>query len=155
MVLLSRRAAVRSVVGGVVFGPLSAGAQSVWHLITPQEEGRDDVAPHVLALPDRSGPPTIDLLRPDLSRPIHNPTTIEVQFSPGPGGAIDMASFSATYGWLGIDVTRRLLQHAVTTGNGFVARDVDLPLGNHRITLSIADTAGRASSRTFALSVAR
>jgi hypothetical protein len=127
----------------------------VWHLITPEEEARDDVAPHAAARPDRSGPPTIYLLRPDISRPIRNPTTIELRFSPGPGGAIDMASFSATYGWLGIDVTRRLLQHAVTTGNGFVARDVDLPLGNHRITLSIADMTGRATSRTFDLSVAR
>ena len=35
------------------------------------------------------------------------------------------------------------------------AHDVDLPLGNHRITLSIADTAGGSASRTFSLSVAR
>jgi hypothetical protein len=155
MALRFKSAATLSIAASIALAILPAAAQSVWHLITPQEEARDDVAPHAPALPDRSGPPTIDLLRPDLSRPIRNPTTIELRFSPGPGGAIDMASFSATYGWLGIDVTRRLLQHAVTTGNGIVARDVDLPLGNHRITLSIADTAGRASSRTFALSVAR
>ncbi|MBV8187997.1 MAG: hypothetical protein JOY64_35190 [Alphaproteobacteria bacterium] len=155
MSLWSKSQVTLSIAAGMVLATLPAAAQSVWHLITPDEEARDDVAPHAPALPDRFGPPTIDLLRPDLSRPIHNPTTIELRFSPGPGATIDMASFSATYGWLGIDVTRRLLQHAVTTGNGLIARDVDLPLGNHRITLSIADTTGRASSRTFSLSVAR
>ena len=132
-----------------------AAAQSVWHLITPQEEASDDVAPHTPAPPDRGGPPTIYLVQPDISQPIRNPTTIEIRFSPGPGGTIDIGSFTATYGWLGIDVTRRLLAHAVTTAYGLVAHDVDLPLGNHRVTLSIADTTGRSASRTFNLTVTR
>jgi hypothetical protein len=143
------------VAAGLALAAFPAAAQSVWHLITPEEAVRDEAAPHVPAPPDRSGPPTIDLLRPDISRPIYNPVTIELRFTPGPGGAIDMATFNATYGWLGINVTRRLLDHAVTTAGGLVAHDVDLPLGDHRVTVSIADTAGRSASRTFNLSVAR
>jgi hypothetical protein len=143
------------VTAGFVPAALPAAAQSVWHLITPDEEARDEAAPHVPAPPDRSGPPAIDLLRPDISRPIQNPVTIELRFSPGPGGAIDMASFNATYGWLGINVTHRLLEHSMATANGLVAYGVDLPPGNHRVTLSIADTSGRSSSRTFSLSVSR
>jgi|HubBroStandDraft_6_1064221.scaffolds.fasta_scaffold230788_3 hypothetical protein len=154
MALLSTRAVALTIAAGIGVVTLPAAAQSTWHLITPQEETRDDVAPHIPAPPDRSGPLTIDLLRPDLSRPIRNSKTIELRFSPGPGGTINTGSFNATYGWLGIDVTRRLLEHAVIT-NGLVAHDVDLPLGNHRITLSIADTAGGSASRTFGLSVAR
>jgi hypothetical protein len=140
---------------GFALTALPAAAQSVWHLITPDEEARDEAAPHVPAPADRSGPPTIDLVRPDISRPIQNPVTIEVRFTPSPGGAIDMATFNATYGWLGINVTRRLLDHSVTTASGLIARDVDLPLGNHRVTLSIAETSGRSASRTFSLSVVR
>jgi len=134
---------------------LPAAAQSEWHLISAREEARNNVAPHNRAPPDRAGPLTIDVVRPDLSRPIQNPTTIELRFSPGPGVTVATGSFHAAYGWLGIDVTRRLLQHAVITANGLVARDVDLPPGDHRITLSIADTSGRSASRTFNLSVAR
>jgi len=66
-----------------------------------------------------------------------------------------MATFNATYGWLGIDVTRRLLEHSVTTRIGLVAHDVALPLGNHRVTLSIVDTSGWSTSQTFNLSVSR
>jgi hypothetical protein len=143
------------IAAGIGLVTLPAAAQSDWHLITQQEEARGAAAPHNRAPPERSGPLTIDLVRPDLSRPIRNPTTIELRFSPGPGVTIATGSFHAAYGWLGIDVTRRLLQHAVITANGLVARDVDLPPGDHRITLSIADTSGRSASRTFSLSVAR
>ena len=103
---------------------------------------------------DLPAPPSIELVRPDISRPIQNPVTIEVHFIPGPGRAINMSSFNATYGRLGINITRRLLEHADKTANGLVAHDIELPSGNHRVTLSIADTTGKTASRTFNLSVA-
>ena len=134
---------------------LPGAAQTTWKLITPDEEARDDAAPRVPAPADLPPPPTIDLLRPDISRQIQNPVTIEVQFTPGPGRAIDMRTFNATYGWLGINITQRLLEHAVTTPNGLSAANVELPAGDHRVTLSIADTSGKTASKTFRLSVAR
>jgi hypothetical protein len=134
---------------------VAATAQTTWQLITPDEEVRDDAAPHLAPPPDTIGLPTIELVRPDIERELRNPVTIEVRFGPGPGEAIDMRTFSATYGWLGIDITRRLLDHSSITANGLLAYDVMLPLGSHRVTLSIADTSGRASSRTFRLSVGR
>lgn len=133
----------------------AAAAQPVWHLLTTAEEARDEAAPHLAATSDLPGPPRIDVLRPDLSRPIQNPATIEIRFSPSPGGAIDMRTFHARYGWLGINITRRLLDHSAATANSLVAFNVDLPPGEHRVTLSIADTTGRSSSRTFNLSVSR
>lgn len=66
-----------------------------------------------------------------------------------------MSTFSATYGWLGLDITQRLLEHGVATPNGLSAANVELPAGDHRVTLSIADTAGKTASRTFRFSVAR
>jgi hypothetical protein len=133
--------------------PHPALAQTAWKLVTPEEEERDRAAPKVPGPPDLPPPPTIDLLRPDLSGPIQNPVTIKVQFSAGPGREIDMRSFNATYGWLGINITGRLLEHAATTPNGLSAENVDLPLGQHRVTLSIADTSGKRASRTFQFSV--
>jgi hypothetical protein len=130
-------------------------AQKEWELIPPREEARDDAAPHVPGPPDLPPPPAIDLLRPDLSKLIRNPVTIEVRFSAGPGRPIDIRSFKATYGWLGINITGRLLEHAMTTSNGLSAENVDLPPGDHEVTLSIADTSGKDASRTFRFSVAQ
>lgn len=155
MACLSTWTAAMLVFIGLAATPPPATAQATWRLITPDEEARDAVAPHLSAPPDTPAPPAIELVRPDIAQPVRNPVTIEVQFSPGPGRTIDMDSFSARYGWLGIDITRRLLDHAAVTANGLVAADVDLPLGNHRVTLSIADTSGKSASRTFHLSVVR
>ena len=128
---------------------------AAWPLVTPEEDRRDDAAPHVPGPADMPGPPTIEVVRPDLSGSIRNPVTIDIQFNAGPGGTIDMRSFRATYGWLRLDITSRLLQHATQTANSLSAADIDLPQGNHSVTLSIADTSGKRASRTFRLSVAR
>ena len=66
-----------------------------------------------------------------------------------------MRTFKATYGWLGVNITGRLLEHATTTPNGLSAENVDLPAGDHKVTLSIADTIGKISTRTFRFSVAQ
>jgi hypothetical protein len=66
-----------------------------------------------------------------------------------------MRTFNATYGWLGINITQRLLAHAVTTPNGLSAENVELPPGDHRVKLSIAGTSGKMASRTFRFSVSR
>ncbi len=60
-----------------------------------------------------------------------------------------MQSFGATYGWLGINITNRVLQHAVKGPDGLSAANVNLAIESHRITLSIADNVGKTGSRTF------
>jgi hypothetical protein len=97
----------------------------------------------------------IQLLRPDISKPINNPITIEVRFSAGSGTAIDMRTLKATYGWLGINITSRLLAHAKRTPNTLMAENVDLPIGDHRVRVSIANMSGKTASKTFRFSVAR
>lgn len=153
MAIVTTRRILSVVLG---FLPAALGSQAyAWQLITPEEERSENAAPDVSPLPDRPPPPTITLVRPDISQPIRNPVTIEVRFSPGPGSSIEMRSFQATYGRLGINITQRLLDHAVTTPGGLSAVDVELPAGSHRVTLSVADTAGRTASKTIRFSVAR
>jgi hypothetical protein len=130
-------------------------ARAPWDLVTPAERARDRAAPHVPGPPDLPAPPEIVLLRPDISRPIRNPVTVKAQFRAGPNRAINMGSFKATYGWLGIDITGRLLEHATKTANGLSAENVEIPLGTHKITISIADTSGKTALRTFQFSVVR
>src|SRR6516162_3438924 len=128
-----------------------------WDLITPEEEARDNAAPHVSQATPRTVPhsPVIDVRQPNLSRPIYNPTTINVQFRAAHGATIVMSTFRATYGWLGIDITARLLEHATKTANSLSAQNVDLPVGDHKITVTIADNHGRTGSRVLRMSVAQ
>ena len=138
--------------------PISrAHAVEGWDLITPEEEARDNAAPHVSQPTPRTVPhsPVIDVRQPNLSRPIYNPTTINVQFRAAHGATIVMSTFRATYGWLGIDITARLLEHATKTANSLSAQNVDLPVGDHKITVSIADNHGRTGSRVLRMSVAQ
>jgi hypothetical protein len=152
---LSRRASVLLVTAGAVLASFSTRAQAPWRLITPDEEARDNATPEGPVPPDLPPPPAIDLVRPDISGTVRNPVTIEVRFRAGSGETIDMRTFNATYGRLGINITGRLLAHAVTTPDGLSADNVELPSGSHRVTLSIADTSGKRASRTFRFSVAR
>lgn len=126
-----------------------------WRLITPDEQARDDVAPEGPPPADLPPPPAIDLLRPDIAGPVRNPVTIEVRFRAGANHPIDMRTFNATYGRLGINITSRLLEHAATMPDGLSAENVELPTGSHRVTLSIADTSGKTASRTFRFTVVR
>ena len=151
MANISRRA-ILVLATGTALAP-AAGAQAPWKLVTPDEEARDNAAPDGPPPPDLAAPPAIELVRPDISGPVRNPVTIEVRFTASAGQTIDMRSFSATYGRLGINITGRLLEHAVTTPNGVSAESVELPSGTHRVTLAIADTSGRTASKTFRFSV--
>ena len=154
MTTISMRARVLFVPLGLALAAFPLRAQA-WPLITPDEEARDNAAPEGVAPADLPPPPAIDLLRPDISAPVRNPVTIEVRFRAGANHAIDMRTFNATYGRLGINITGRLLEHAATTPDGLSAENVELPTGSHRVTLSIADTSGKTASRTFRFTVAR
>jgi len=97
----------------------------------------------------------ITVTQPDISRAVNNPMTFDFQFRAAPGSAINPSTFQAKYGWLGIDITNRLLDHATRTPNGLFAANVNVPTGNHRITVSIADNRGRVGTRAVNLHVLR
>ena len=154
MTTISMRARALFIPLGLALSTFPLKAQA-WPLVTPDEEARDNAAPEGSAPADLPPPPVIDLVRPDVSGPVRNPVTIEVRFRAGASHAIDMRTFNATYGRLGINITGRLLEHAVTMPDGLSAENVDLPTGSHRVTLSIADTSGKTASRTFRFTVVR
>jgi len=77
-----------------------------------------------------------------------------VRYSAGSGAAIDMR-FRATYGWLEINITNRLLRHVTKTSDTLLAENVNLPVGNHQVMLSIADRLGKRALRTLRFTVAQ
>src|SRR5262249_4699092 len=128
-----------------------------WPLVTPGAEARDNAAPRLRqsATPMVQGAPVITVRQPDISRALNNPMTFDIQFRAAPGSTINPSTFQARYGWLGINITSRLLDHATRTTNGLFAANVNVPTGNHRISVSVADNRGRVGTRVVNLHVLR
>jgi len=62
---------------------------------------------------------------------------------------IDLSSLRVTYGWLGVDIAKRVMEHAHVVASGLLAENADIPAGYHRVTLQIADNMHRVGVRTF------
>jgi len=134
----------------------NARAANAWSLVSADEVERDRSAPRKaltrgLALPNA---PQIQVLTPEESARLPHPFSVHAKFIPAPDATIVVSSFRATYGWLEIDITDRLLQHARVTADGVAAEDVDAPSGEHRVNVSIADSLGRVGHRSFRFTIA-
>ena len=122
---------------------LRATPAVAWPLVSAEEERREG----------RAAPPSIAVIQPDSGKPISGPVAIQLAFYTRPDATIDTSTFKATYGFLGLNITERLLKHAKLTPKGITAEDVSIPTGQHRITLSVADTMKRVARRTFEVTV--
>jgi hypothetical protein len=140
----------------IVVVSASRSRAAEWSLITDEEFRREQAAPHIeesFALPPQ-GAPIIDILEPDQTKTIKSPVTIRVRFQAQDGAVIDKSSFHVTYGFLGIDITRKIVDHAQLTEQGITATDAQLPSGHHKVTLQIADNRRRVATQTFEFTVA-
>ncbi|NBP40009.1 MAG: hypothetical protein EBV34_16505 [Betaproteobacteria bacterium] len=79
------------------------------------------------------GAPRIELLSPDIKKPVNVPTKI--------------------YGAFKIDITQRLLGVAKVTKDGIQVTDASLPSGKHQLLLSLTDTLGRESQQVISFIV--
>ena len=154
---MRRRLAIAILAFSLLILPGSWAIAVAWPLVTPGAEARDNSAPHLRqsATPAVQGAPVITVTQPDISRAVRNPMTFDIQFRAAPGSTINPSTFQANYGWLGINITSRLLAHGTRTPNGLFAANVNVPTGNHRISVSIADNRGRVGTRVVNLHVLR
>jgi hypothetical protein len=133
-----------------------ARAEHLWLLVTPEEVRQDRARPHGPEpefLGSASIGPDIQMVRPDIFTPVRVPVSLLIQFVTQPGTSIDSSTFKATYGWLNIDITKRLLDHATLSASGLSADNASIPPGVHRVTLSVADSLGHVGSRVFSFTV--
>ena len=82
-----------------------------------------------------------------------SPVTIKIAFHAQDGATIDPSSLRITYGFLKIDITKRVLDHATLTADGLTAVDAVLPSGQHHVTMQIADSKGRVTAKSIAVTV--
>lgn len=100
-----------------------------------------------------SGGPVIELLNPQLlSQAIKSPTRIVLLFKPS-DSPVNFASFKVLYGKARFDITSRIMKKAKVGANTIIVEDVELPEGEHRFAILIADVQGRLSTREFSVRV--
>lgn len=125
-----------------------------WTLITEEDFAREAAAPQVsMSFAQAPDGPLIEVVHPEVSKTISTPITIELRWQPKEQTGIDISSFRATYGWMGLDITGKIRERAQITQEGLLAKDAKLPAGTHRVTVQIADNLRRVGQRTFEFTV--
>ena len=100
-----------------------------------------------------TGGPLIELVNPQLlSQAVKSPARIELLFKPK-DGAVNLSSFKVHYGKARFDITSRILRKAKIGANSILIEEAELPEGEHRFAISIADIQGRMSSQEFMVRV--
>ena len=81
------------------------------------------------------------------------PVRIELAFKPAPGARIVPSTFRVLYGLLKIDLTDRLRKHATVTESGVVVENAQVPNGQHRLILQVADDQGNTAEQELRMRV--
>jgi len=142
----------------------SAWAQAVptFDLVTAAEAGQAAkaeaeapgiITPRQVPAP-RPNAPGIKVVTPVAAgTPVAAPLRIEVAFTPQPGSRIVPSSFRVLYGLLKIDLTERLRQHATVSESGVVVDRANVPDGQHRLFLQVADDKGNTAEQELRIRV--
>lgn len=130
---------------------------AAWDLVTRGEVKREHTAHHNKAAPASAGhgAPIITIEKPNPRDRLVPPLTLHITFRPQGGATIEPKTFRATYGSLGIDITRHIVAHARLSSSGLIANNASIPAGSYRVTLRIADNRHRVGARTFQFTVHR
>ena len=119
-------------------------------LVTPEEVRAERHAqikepPRMRAFPT-PGAPKIHVVQPEISGgSLQNPIRIELHFSSTSDADIDPGSFRAYYGFLRVDLTKRILKSVHVAKSGLKIENAEIPSGSHRLFLRIADSKERTT----------
>jgi len=126
-----------------------AAAAPQWSLVSPKEAAEETSAETSGAYKEPSEvlskdifTPIIQVLIPRIDAPTKPPFNVRVEVKPFGNFGVDYKSLKIRYGWMGLDVTARMLQYGKWQGNAFIVSGAVAPAGTHNFKVSIADTAG-------------
>jgi hypothetical protein len=103
---------------------------------------------------DMNGP-SITVMKPNRGLPIQPPVDIDVRFKPAEGATVNISSLKIKYGFLGLDITQRILQApgVQVSAEGLRASGARLPSGSHKLLIEIADNYGRVGRQPLEFTV--
>ena len=146
----------------VLVGAMLAGAAEPAHFeLLSAREFRSELAarraPGAQFVP-RAGDlyaPTITVVKPNNSVPIQPPVDIVVHFAAAQGSTVNISTLKILYGFMKLDVTQRILQApgVQVSPEGLNASGADLPRGNHKLLIEIADNLGRIARQPIEFTV--
>ncbi|MBX3636070.1 MAG: hypothetical protein KF683_11915 [Rubrivivax sp.] len=164
----------RHILSGIVLGLLAllvlglarAQAPAAFELITTAEAQQEAAAQAAEAARPRVVPRSAPVPRDPGARPairvvaprsadaqVPAPLRIEVAFNAAPGTRIVPESFRVLYGLLKIDLTERLRSHAAISESGVVVERAQVPDGQHRLILQVADDRGNLAEQELRIRV--
>jgi len=91
--------------------------------------------------------PHITIKSPSVKSGLYSPIKIDINFKASDDATIQVDSLKVLYGWMDLDITDRIMQYAQVSRTGISAENVELPVGEHNITIEITDTKGRGSEK--------
>ena len=97
--------------------------------------------------------PLISISSPTKTSVLYSPIRVEINFKSADDANIQFDSLRVLYGWLNLDITDRIKEHAQVTAAGILAENVELPVGEHHITIEIMDTMKRRTEKEVAFEV--
>ncbi|MBV8497581.1 MAG: hypothetical protein JO361_12440 [Gammaproteobacteria bacterium] len=99
--------------------------------------------------------PTISVMKPDAGGPIAAPVDIDMRFQPAQGATVNIGTLKILYGFLGLDITQRILSApgVQVSASGLKASGARLPSGSHKLTVQVADNLGRTGRQPFEFTV--
>lgn len=130
-------------------------ARAPW-LITAAEwrQERATPAPPSPKFSPAPGAPKLELLQP---RPgpetLASPFDIQLRWNAEGEARIEPQTLRIRYGWMGLDITQRVLAQAEVTSEGLRIRKAALPSGEHKLSVEIADSLQRVGQRQFEVRV--
>lgn len=125
-------------------------------LLVTEAEAKDSIAAGGMMIPRvqaQPGAPQIELIAPDLKRPVSVPAKIEVRFRSIAPAEPRPETFRVQYGAFRLDITQRLLGVAKVTKEGINVSEAVLPAGRHQLLLTLTDTLGRESQQFISFMV--
>jgi hypothetical protein len=138
------------------------GHADSFDLITPDEaraelaaaaRSSSELRTRSLPIP-KPGQPAIRVVSPIApGASVPAPLRIEVSFQPAPGARIVPSSFRVLYGVMKIDLTERMKKHATVTEAGVVVEQAQVPEGQHRLILQVADDQGNTAEQELRIRV--
>lgn len=140
---------------GLLVSPVLLAAD--W-LITPEELAADQVTHGssigALSMPlPVSGAPEIRLVKPEDAVRTRSPLDIQLVFKAQDNAGIEPDSFRVLYGFFQKDITSRILKYGVLTEQGVLARHVEIPPGEYRLLVQVADKHQRMGETVINLKV--
>lgn len=100
------------------------------------------------------GAPTIKLVSPIIGGgPVKAPVDIELVFEASEQAEVLRESIRVYYGFWRVDVTERILGEAEFTDFGLLAKNAEVPIGEHKLIISVIDSLDREGQQIFEFEV--